>query len=237
MQLSRIKIRQFLQMLAIEDFRTVFNYTVQRLTTPLFNVHYIFETDLTRAHELNDPGRSLPQGFAIRIFRGENEIGPVAGKLKRAGMASAALMERMKRGDLVVVVFDEEDEVGAYAWTTFTDVWMKEIGAALLLGRDETSGYDTFVLPRWRGKGLQYSLNARRFQHLSEHGHRRGLNWVNALNIRSLKSQRSLRKRKVATVFSVPMIGMVVVRKCFPDVVIRVQKGRQWRSEVPQPSS
>jgi hypothetical protein len=75
-------------------------------------------------------------------------------------------------GDLVVVVFDEEDEVGAYAWTTFTDVWMKEIGAALLLGRDETSGYDTFVLPRWRGKGLQYSLNARRFQHLSEHGHK-----------------------------------------------------------------
>jgi len=26
MQLSRIKVRQFLQMLAIEDFRTVFNY-------------------------------------------------------------------------------------------------------------------------------------------------------------------------------------------------------------------
>jgi hypothetical protein len=237
MQLSRIKVRQFLQMLAIEDFRNLFNFALQRLTTPLFNVHYIFETDLTRAHELNDPGRSLPQGFTTRIFRGENEIDPVAGKLRRAGMASAALMERLKRGDLVVVVFDEEDEVGAYAWTTFTDVWMKEIGAALLLGRDETSGYDTFVLPRWRGKGLQYSLNARRFQHLSEHGHRRGLNWVNSLNIRSLKSQGSLRKRKVATVFSVPMLGLVVVRKCFPDVVIRVQKRPRWRSEVPQSSS
>jgi hypothetical protein len=49
-------------MLVIEDFPTVFNYTVQRLTTLLFNVHSIFENDLTRAHELNDPGRPLPQG-------------------------------------------------------------------------------------------------------------------------------------------------------------------------------
>jgi GNAT superfamily N-acetyltransferase len=237
MKLSRIKVRQFFQMLAIEDFRTVFNFAVQRLTISLFNVHYIFDTDLTRAHELNDPGRPLPQGFTIRIFRGENEIGPIAGKLRRVGIASALLMERMKRGDLVVVVFDEDDEVSAYGWTTFTDAWMEEIRAALLLGIGETSGYDTFVLPRWRGKGLQYSLNARRFQHLSEHGHKRSLNWVNALNLRSLKSQASQRKRKVATVFSVPMLGVVVVRKCFPDVVIRVQKRSRWRIEVPQSSS
>jgi hypothetical protein len=31
-------------------------------------------------------------------------------------------------------------------------------------------------------------------------------------------------QRKVATVFSVPMLGVIVVRKCFPEVVIRVQK-------------
>lgn len=35
MQLSRIKLRQLFQMLAIEDFRTVFNYTVQRFTNPI----------------------------------------------------------------------------------------------------------------------------------------------------------------------------------------------------------
>jgi GNAT superfamily N-acetyltransferase len=170
MQLSRIKVRQFLQMLAIEDFRTVLNYAVQRVTTPLFNVHYIFEIDLTRAQELNDPGRPPPQGFAIGIFRGENEIGPIAGKLRRAGTNGAVLTERTKRGDLVAIAFDEEDEVGAYTWATFTDVWMKEIRATLLLDRDETSGIDTFVLPRWRGKGLQYVLEARKFRHLSEHG-------------------------------------------------------------------
>ena len=234
MQLSRIKIRQFLQMLAIEDFPTVFNYTVQRLTTPLFNVHYIFENDLTRAHELNDSGRPLPQGFAIRIFRGENEISPIADKLRRAGTTSALLTERTKRSDLVAIAFDEEDEVAAYTWTTFTDAWMKEIRATLLLGGDETFGMDTFVLPRWRGKRLQYILEAWKFQHLLEHGYRRSLNSVNALNTRSLRTQASERKRKVATVFSVPMLGVIVVGKCFPDVVIRVQKGRQWRSEVPQ---
>ena len=237
MQLSRIKVKQFLQMLAIEDFRTVFNYAVQRLTTPLFNVHYIFENDLTRAYELNDPGRPLPQGFAIRIFRGENEIGPIAGKLRRAGTTSAVLTERTKRGDLVAIAFDEEDEVAAYTWATFTDAWMKEIRATMLLGRDETFGTDTFVLPRWRGKKLQYILEAWKFRHLLEHGYRRSLNSVNALNTRSLKTQASERKRKVATVFSVPMLGVVVVRKYFPDVVIRVQKGPRWRREVPQSSS
>ena len=155
MQLLHIKVRQFLQMLLTEDFRTVFNYAVQRLTIPLFNVHYIFENDLTRAHELNDPGRPLPQGFAIRIFRGENEIGPIADKLRRAGATGAVLTERTKRGDLVAILFDEEDEVAAYTWATFTDAWMKEVRATLLLGRDETFGVDTFVLPRWRGKRLQ----------------------------------------------------------------------------------
>lgn len=225
MQLSRIKARKFLQLLAIEDFRTVLNYAVHRLTTPVFNVHYIFEIDLARAQELNDPGRPPPQGFAIRILRGKNEIDPIADKLSRAGTTSAALAERTKRDDLVAIAFDEEDEVAAYTWATFTDVWMKEIRATLLLDKDETSGIDTFVLPRWRGKGLRYVLEARKFQHLSEHGLRRSLNWINALNTRSLKTQASERKRKVATVVSVPKLGVFVVKKCFPDLVIRVQKG------------
>jgi hypothetical protein len=237
MQLSHIKVRQFLQMLVTEDFRTVFNYAAQTLTTPLFNVHYIFENDLTRAHELNDPGRPLPQGFAIRIFRGENEIGPIADKLRRAGTTSALLTERTKRGDLVAVAFDQEDQVAAYTWATFTAAWMKEIRATLLLERDETFGVDTFVLPRWRGKGLQFILETRKFRHLSEHGYRRSLNSVNALNTRSLKTQASERKRQVATVFSVPMLGVLVVRKYFSDVVIRVQKGARRRKEAPQSSS
>lgn len=224
-------------LLAIEDFRTVFNYTVQRLTTPLFNVHYIFENDLTRAHELNDPDRPLARGFTIRIFRGENEVGPIAGKLRRAGTTSAVLTERAKRDDLVAIAFDEKDEVAAYTWATFTDAWMKEMRATLLLGRDETFGIDTFVLPRWRGKGLQYIIETWKFRHLSEHGYRRSLNSVNALNTRSLKTQASERKRQVATVFSVPMLGVVVLRKYFPDVVIRVQKGPRWRREVPQSNS
>jgi len=235
MQLSRIKLGQLFQMLAIEDFGTVFNYTVQRLTTPLFNVHYIFEIDLTRAHELATPGRPLPPGFTIRILRGENEIGPIANNLGRAGIASAVLAERTKRGDLIAVALHQKDEVAAYNWATFTDAWMKEVRATLLLDRNEAFGFDTFVLPRWRGKGLQYALEARKFRHLCEHGYTRSLASVHALNTRSLRTQASEGKRKVATIFSVPMVGVAVVRQCFPDVVVRVERGPWWRGDVLRP--
>jgi hypothetical protein len=183
-------------MLAIEGFRTLFKYATQRLTTPLFNIHYIFDIDLTRVHELAPPKRQLPPGLVIRICRGENEISSLASNLKRSGVSSAILAERIKRDDFVVIAFDEKDEIAAYSWTTFTDVWMKEIRATLLLGRHESFGIDTFVLPLWRGKGLQYALEARKYRHLSELGYRRMMNHVNALNSRSLRTQVSEHKRK-----------------------------------------
>lgn len=236
MQVSRIKLNQLFQMLAIEDFRTLSKYAILRLTTPLFNVHYVFERDLTRVHELTPLTRQLPPGLTIRICRGENEITPLASNLGRAGVSSAILAERIKRDDFVVIAFDEKDEIAAYSWATFTDVWMKEIRATLLLGRHESFGIDTFVLPLWRGKGLQYALETRKYRHLSELGYRRLINHVNALNSRSLKTQVSEHKRKVATIYSAPIAGVVVVRKCLLDAVLRIEKRPWWRGEVPQSS-
>jgi len=232
MQLSRIKLKQLLQLVALEDFRTVFKYATQRLTTPVFNIHYLFDIDLTRVHELTPPKRQLPPGLMIRICRGENEIGPLASNLKRAGVSSAMLTERIKRDDFVVIAFDEKDEIAAYSWTTFTDAWMKEIQATLLLGRHESFGIDTFVLPLWRGKGLQYALEASKYRHLSELGYRRLMNHVNALNSRSLRTQVSEHKRKLATIYSVPIAGVVVVRQCLPDVAVRIERGPWWHGQV-----
>ena len=55
MQVSRIKLNQLFQMLAIEDFRTLSKYAIQRLTTPLFSVHYIFERDLHTSSRTHAP--------------------------------------------------------------------------------------------------------------------------------------------------------------------------------------
>lgn len=222
-----------MQTLASQDLRSLLHFAVQRITLPLFNVHYVFETDLTQAETLPDPRRPLPPGVTIGIFRGEDEIGPLAERLTAAGLESATLKERMKRGDMVTAAFDGTGDVVAYTWTTFGTVWMREVRATLLLDRNETVGLDTFVLPRWRGRGLQYPLNAWKFRHLSEHGYERGLNWVNALNIRSMKSQSSQGKRKIATIYSSPILNIVRVRKALPGSSISIQKRTRWRSRAP----
>ena len=221
-------------MLAMEDFGTVFTYIVQRLTTPLFNVHYIFEIDLTRAHQVAIPGKRLPAGFTIRTLRGENEIVPMTSNLRRAGLSSPILDERTKRGDLLAVAFDDKDEVAAYSWTTFRDVWLKEVRATLLLGKHESFGLDTFVLPSCRGKGLQYVLEAQKFRRLCEDGYKRSMNHVHALNSRSLKTQVSEHKRKVATICSAPIAGVAVMRQCVPDVMLRIERRPWWRGRVPR---
>ena len=213
--------------------RSLMRFAVQRITLPLFNVHYIFETDLTRAEALPNHRRPLPPGVTIGIFRGEDEIGPLAEKLTAAGLESATLKARMKRGDMVAVALDLEGKIIAYTWQTFCNVWMREVRATLVLERGQMAGLDTFVLPQWRGKGLQYLINAWKFRYLSEHGYEHGLNWVNALNNRSIKSQSSQGKRRIATIYSSPILNLVWVRKVFPGSTLRIQKRAAPHSRVP----
>jgi hypothetical protein len=63
----------------------------------------------------------LPAGITVRLFRGEGEIGPVAALLVEAGLPAATVEQRMKRGDLVALALTDDEELVAYAWTTFTD--------------------------------------------------------------------------------------------------------------------
>lgn len=209
--------------LANDDLRSLTLFAIQRLTLWLFNVHHIFETDLTRPGTLPDRRRPLPPGVMIKIFRGEGEIGPLAEKLTKTGLKSATINDRMKAGDLVAVAFDQNGDIVGYTWETFSTVWIPEVRAGLVLGPGEIAGLDTFVQPQWRGKGLQYQINSWKFQYLSECGYERGLNWVNALNFRSIKSQSSQGKRKVATIFSLPMLNIVWLRK-LPHVQVLVSR-------------
>jgi L-amino acid N-acyltransferase YncA len=79
-------------------------------------------------------------------------------------------------------------------------------------------------MPRWRGRGLQYPLTVPLFRYLSEQGYRRSLHWVNALNTRSLKNQRRQGKRKIATIVSSPLVGIVHLRNVSPEASITLKK-------------
>jgi GNAT superfamily N-acetyltransferase len=224
-RLSRGKIRLLLDTLEVEDFRTLLNFTVRKLTRPLFNVYYVFEFELDRAHKLSDSTKPLPEGIGVRLFQGEEEIGWVAGKLSCVGLPTATTEQRMRQGDLVALALANDEELAAYTWTTFTDAWIPDVGATLPLRRDEALRFDTLVMPQWRGKGLHYPLTAPVFRFLRDQGYRRTLTLVNALNTRPLKTQIRQGKRKVATIISSPILGIVRVRNISPTDGITLKKG------------
>jgi hypothetical protein len=211
--------------LAVEDWRILFKLAVWKLSHPLFNVYHIVEFDLARARELSSA--PLPAGITVRLFRGEGEISPVAALLVEAGLPAATVEQRMRRGDLVALALTADEELVAYAWTTFTDGWIPQVRAGLPLRSDAAVRFDTLVMPRWRGMGLHYPLTVPVLRYLSEQGYRRTLGWVNALNTRALKNQRRQGKRKIATIVSSPLLGLVHLRNVSPEADITLEKKRR----------
>jgi hypothetical protein len=221
-QLSRSRIKRFLRTLAVEDWRILSELALRKLTHPLFSVYYVVEFDLARANQLR--AGQLPAGVVVRLFRGEEEIMPFAELLAESGLPAATMEQRMRRGDLVALALTDDRKLAAYAWTTFTEVWIPEVRATLPLRSDEAARFDTLVMPRWRGKHLHDPLTTPVFQYLSEQGYRRTLGWVDALNSRSLKAQQRQGKRKIATIVSSPALGLVHLLKVLPDAGLTLKR-------------
>lgn len=224
MQLSRSRIRRFLQTLAVEDWHILFKLAVWKLSHPFFNVYHVFEFKLTSPEQPFRPAAELPAGFSVQLFRGEEEISRVVPQLMEAGMATPTVEERMRRGDLVAVLLTDDGELAAYSWTMFTDAWIPEVGATLRLRDDEMVRYDTLVMPKWRGKDLHLRFNIAFYRYLQEQGYKRTLSWVYALNTRSLKTQFRQGKRKIATIVSSPLLGIVSLRNVAPEADITLEK-------------
>jgi GNAT superfamily N-acetyltransferase len=162
--------------------------------------------------------------MSVRLFRGEAEISRAAAQLMEAGMSASTLEERMRRGDLVAMLLTEAGELVAHSWTMFTDAWIAEVGATLRLRSDEMVRYDTLVMPKWRGKDLHLRFNIACYRYLREEGYRRTLFWMYALNTRSLKTQFRQGKRKIATIVSSPLRGIVRLKDVAHEGGITLKK-------------
>lgn len=228
MPLSLSRFRRYLQTLAVEDWRILSRLALWKLAHPLFNVYYVFEYD---PRGFSSSPKQLPAGMTVRLLRGE-EIGAAAPKLTAAGMPMTAVLERMKRGDLIALVLAGE-EVAAYGWTTFADASVPEVGATLRLHADEAVQYNTLVMPRWRGSGLADAVTAPTLRYLAEHGCRRTLSTIHALNTRMLKTIARQGKRQIATIVSSPILGIIHVRNLSPASAITLERKKRWWRPVP----
>ena len=222
MQISRSKVGRFLQTLAVEDANILCKFALSKLTHPLFNVYHVFDFNLASVYQL--PATQFPPGVTLRLFHGEGDVTYVAAMMARAGMSLKTVEHRMRRGDLAALVFANDEELAAYSWTTFAEAWIAEVRATLPLRSDEAVRYDSLVMPRWRGKGLNYPLSLPISRYLFEQGYRRTLSWVSALNTRSLRTQLRQSKRKIATIVSSPLLGLVHLRNLSPAVGITLEQ-------------
>jgi GNAT superfamily N-acetyltransferase len=197
-------------------------HALQRYGPALFNHLYVFEFDLARAAKLEPLGQILPPGVTTQLFRSADQIDPLTTLLAQAGPTHSA-EQRMLRGDVAILAMAGEKLVG-YAWATFKERWISEIRATIVPRDDEVLQYDKRILPKWRGKGMQYALSVAILPYLADLGYRRTLNWVDAVNTRSLKNQRRLGKRKVADIISVPPLRIMRVRNCSPADGVKIEK-------------
>jgi hypothetical protein len=200
-----------IEMFRIEGPVIFIKHALQRYAPPLFNRLYFFEFDLARAMEPERPAGFLPGGVTTQIVSGKSEIARLTKILAQGEVVSAFVEQRMERGDVAIIAMADDELVG-YSWATSKERWIAEIRASIVPRPGEVLMYDKRIMPRWRGKGLQYPLSVAKLLYLSELGYTRALVWVDALNTRSLKNQRRLGRRKIAEATSLPALGILHVR-------------------------
>lgn len=205
-------IDELVELMRVEGPIIFIRHALQRYAPALFNHLCVFEFDLSRVAALESSAQNLPSGVTTRLFHSAAETDLLAKILAQADSSSSAV-QRMLRGDVAILAMAGDELVG-YAWATFGERWISEVRATIVPRYDEILQYDKRIMPKWRGKGMQYALSVAILPYLAKPGYRRTLNWVDSLNTRSLKNQRRLGKRKVADIISVPPLRILRLRNC-----------------------
>lgn len=121
-----------------------------------------------------------------------------------------------KRGDACLMV-DERGRPAAMGWVRFDlGEAVEELGCRLELPPDACWGYDTFILPRHRGRGAFAVLMWEMFKLVKQRGCRAIYASMNHLNYASLASHRRLGYATAAVIERIVLIRMTLYRVSFP---------------------
>ncbi len=158
-------------------------------------VHF-YETDVTRPVPDGSPEK-LAQ---VTTYSGEENLQKIKNEFQAVGLLVPGDIEsRLHQGEFVGIAKVEGATAG-YCWMSFTQKWVDELELTLRLRSDEALLYDSFVLPRWRGRRLNFHMNVALKDVAGEHGIARTLGYMSALNRRSLKLSKQMGSRKIMTV-------------------------------------
>jgi GNAT superfamily N-acetyltransferase len=121
--------------------------------------HYcIFEIDFTR--------QTVPEPYAdeeidVKIYAGTGDLERAKAEIVSMGQLEPAdVNSRFNRGDKAAIAYVGHEPTG-YAWLSFTSgVVELAFGVTWIVGAGEAIRYDSFVLPKWRGRRIFSCLHS-----------------------------------------------------------------------------
>jgi hypothetical protein len=149
-----------------------------------WHIFYIFETDVAQ--------QPLPEPYSkerleVRVYT--KELDGTKAKAEVAAMHEIPVDEiasRLDRGDAVAIAYVGEEPAG-YGWLSFSNgVAELAFGITWIVRSREAVRYGNFVAPKWRGRGIQSSVNAA----VNAYARDRGIAWtlgsISTLNTQSM---------------------------------------------------
>jgi GNAT superfamily N-acetyltransferase len=188
-----------------ESLGTAAAMLARKITFDRLNYYHVFEAYLDRPVVNRVPGNVVA---AIQLYQGQRDLDRVAALLRSSRLTHDMLKERLDRGDVVGIAVHGGEAVG-YSWMNLSgEHWGPDLGLTIRFGQEETLQYDSFVYSQARGTGLQFLMTVPIMERARSLGYRRALAYVNGLNTRSLRNQRSQGKAQIGTVWTMRLPGI-----------------------------
>src|ERR1700722_6346168 len=177
-----------------------------------WHVFYIFETDVAHL--------PLPEAYSeitldVRTYT--RDLDTEKAKAEMAAMnelKADEIASRLKRGDAVAIVYAAGEPAG-YGWlSSSSGVVELAFGFNWIIRPDEAVKYGNFVLPKWRGRGIQSSVNAAVNGYARDLGLARALSSISTLNTQSMSLAKHYSKARTMKVFLVhiPLLNWTIHR-------------------------
>jgi L-amino acid N-acyltransferase YncA len=157
-----------------------------------WHIFYIFETDVVR-QPLPEPYSK--ENLKVRVYTKGMDTERAKAEVAVMGeLPTDEIVRRLDRGDVVAIVYAEGEPAG-YGWLSFSNRAVQlAFGITWIVRPDEAVKYGNFVRPKWRGRGIQSSVNAAVNAYARDLGIKRTLASISSLNTQSMSLAKHYRK-------------------------------------------
>ena len=211
--------RRLLEAFRRRDLPGLLTLLVRPIRLVQFERVHIVRASMLDHRPLLDRLRARASGLSLRIASASDQV-----ELARLFPRDPSrYLEPLRRGDVCMLI-DEGGQAVAIGWVRFdVGAGVEELGCRLELPGGSCWGYDTYILPRHRGRGAFAALMWEMFNLIRERGRQTVHASINHLNYASLAAHERLGYSTVAVLDRFVLARLTVCRLSLPG------RGRVWR--------